>query len=177
MPAVTSGGRAINEPVVRGERQIVIGIGESRASADPGADLVTYALGSCIAVIAYDVDRLIGGMLHIMLPHSSLSPGRAKTQPSVFADTGIAILFQQMAALGAHRRALHVRLIGGASRTNDPGHFNVGKRNLQSTLEVLGQWGLTVAALDVGGTESRTPRLSVGDGRVVIRTAITEYEL
>jgi chemotaxis protein CheD len=112
-----------------------------------------------------------------MLPHSSLSVERAKTQPGTFADTGIKLLFQQMAALGAHRRDLAIRLVGGASRTNDPGLFNVGKRNLQSVLEILEQWGLRPSAQDVGGTESRTPRLFVANGRLVVRTALKEAEL
>jgi chemotaxis protein CheD len=163
--------------VPRAERQLVVGIGESRASADGLAELVTYALGSCIAVIAFDVQRAVGGLLHIMLPHSSLSAERAKAQPATFADTGISLLFQQMAALGAHRRDLAIRLVGGASRTNDPGLFNVGKRNLQSTLEVLDQWGLRPSAMDVGGTESRTPRLAILNGRVIVRSALSEREL
>ena len=51
----------------------VVGVGDCCVSGDPDAVLVTYALGSCIAVVIHDPVSKVGGLLHYMLPESSLS--------------------------------------------------------------------------------------------------------
>jgi len=47
---------------------IVIGVGDCQVSRNPEDCLVTYALGSCIAVIIYDPIAHVAGMLHYLLP-------------------------------------------------------------------------------------------------------------
>ena len=60
-------------------RQIVVGVGDGGVSRNPDSTIVTYALGSCVAVILYDPVAKVAGMLHYMLPESSIS----KTMPRV----------------------------------------------------------------------------------------------
>ena len=55
----------------------------------PDIELSVYALGPSGLVILYDDTIPAGGLLHYMLPDSSLSPERAINQPNLFADTGI----------------------------------------------------------------------------------------
>ena len=55
------------------ESRIVVGIGEYAVADQPDATIVTHALGSCIAVCAWDPDAGVGGLLHFMLPTGSLS--------------------------------------------------------------------------------------------------------
>ena len=49
-------------------RSVVVGISDCKISGDSEDLLITYALGSCIAVILYDPVVKVGGMLHYMLP-------------------------------------------------------------------------------------------------------------
>ncbi len=95
-------------------KALVVGISDCQVSADRDSELVTYALGSCIAVSVWDPLRRIAGMLHFMLPESSLDAHKAETNPCMFADTGIESLFKVAAEKGADRRRLVVRLAGGA---------------------------------------------------------------
>ena len=72
-----------------------------QVSNDPRVTLVTYSLGSCIGVAIWDPTARVSGILHYMLPDSSISPEKAKTGPAMFADTGIPRLFRDAYALGA----------------------------------------------------------------------------
>ena len=55
----------------------VVGIAQMKVSADPGDELVAYALGSCLGVAVHDPVARVGGLLHAMLPLSSYEPPRA----------------------------------------------------------------------------------------------------
>jgi chemotaxis protein CheD len=152
-------------------RQVVVGISDCRVTNDASTSIVTYALGSCIAVAIYDPVARVGGMLHLMLPESSLDTAKAERNPYMFADTGIPLLFRQAYAAGADKKRLVVRLAGGAQVMDEAGIFNVGKRNCLTVRKVLWRAGVMISAESVGGRESRTVRLEVGTGRFLMRTA------
>jgi chemotaxis protein CheD len=128
--------------------------------------LVTHALGSCIAVAVHDPVAQVGGLLHIMLPDSAIDRDKAVRQPYMYADTGIAELLRAVCALGASKRRLHVRLVGGAQVVDPNGIFNIGKRNYLACRKVLWNAGVMVRTEAVGGNASRTVRMEVGSGRL-----------
>jgi len=157
--------------------QIVVDIADIQVSADPNAVIVTYALGSCIAVIAHDQKRQIGGMIHYMLPLSSASPDKAAQKPAMFADTGIPLLFERLYALGSRKQDLVVKVTGGGTLHDDKGVFNIGQRNYTVLRKIFWKNNVLIAKEDVGGAKSRTVRLFVGDGRVTITSQSVEVEL
>src|ERR1051325_1176946 len=108
----------------------VVLISDLRVSSDPGLVLATHALGSCIGVAAYDPLRRIGGLLHYQLPASEIDPERARHNPAMFADTGMALLLSQMSALGAAKNRLAITLAGGARMLAGTDTFDIGRRNL-----------------------------------------------
>jgi chemotaxis protein CheD len=150
---------------------IVVGVGDCQVSADPQSVLVTYALGSCIAVMIHDPVAGVGGLLHFMLPESSLDRTKADEKPYMFADTGIPLLFRSAYQLGADKRRLVVSAAGGAQMMDPQGVFNIGKRNHVSMRKILWKAGVLVHAEDIGGMSSRTVRLEVSTGRVLLRGA------
>jgi chemotaxis protein CheD len=150
---------------------LVVGVGECRVTNNPQSVLVTYALGSCIAVIVHDPVARVGGLLHFMLPESSLDRAKAEQNPFLFADTGIPRLFQRACELGAQRRRMIVTAAGGAQLLDDNGVFNIGRRNRLAMRKALWQANLALYAEHTGGTESRTVRLEVDTGRVFVRDA------
>jgi chemotaxis protein CheD len=75
-------------------KDLVVGISDFQCSNKPEDILVTYALGSCIAVVVYDPVAVVGGLLHFMLPDSTLDQNKAAESPAMFADTGIPLLFK-----------------------------------------------------------------------------------
>jgi chemotaxis protein CheD len=147
-------------------RQIVVGVGDGGVSRNPDSTIVTYALGSCVAVILYDPVAKVAGMLHYMLPESSISSGSTNPRPWMFADTGVPLLLRIALETGADKRRLRVFAAGGAQVMNDNGVFNIGKRNCLALRKALWKAGLVAHAEETGGTEARTVRIEVDTGRV-----------
>ena len=158
-------------------RQIVIGISDLQVSKDPNVVLATYALGSCIGVMVHDPQRMIGGLIHYMLPLSSANLEKAKERPAMFADTGIPLLFEKLYALGAQKRDLVVKVAGGGNLHDTKGVFNIGKRNYTVLRKMFWKNNVLISAEDVGGDRSRTTRLYVGTGTVTVSSQGTETEL
>lgn len=158
---------------------ITVGMADLRVTNDPSAVLVTYALGSCIAVLVYDPIKRAAGMIHYMLPNSSITPEKSKEKPAMFADTGIPLLFEKMYAMSCKKADLVVRVVGGASISDENGMFEIGKRNYVIARKLFWKSGVPIAAEAVGGGVSRTARLFVDDGRTTIRASdrMQEFEL
>jgi len=156
---------------------LTVDISDIKVSDDPDALIVTYALGSCIAVMVYDPVRVAAGMIHYMLPLSETAPDKAKARPAMFADTGIPLLFQTMYALGCKKQNLVVKVAGGGALYDDKGLFSIGKRNYTILRKMFWKSGVMIAAEDVGGAKSRTARLHVASGRCTITSQGTEVEL
>jgi chemotaxis protein CheD len=157
--------------------QITVDISDLRVSASPDDLIVTYALGSCIAVIVHDPKRKVGGMIHYMLPLSEIAPEKAKDKPAMFADTGIPELFRTMYGMGCDKKDLVVKVAGGGALYDDKGLFSIGKRNYTVLRKMFWKAGVMIAAEDVGGAKSRTARLWVGDGRCTIASQGEEVPL
>lgn len=155
----------------------VVDIADMQVSGDPLVTLVTYSLGSCIGVSIWDPVVHAGGMLHYMLPESSLSLEKAKANPDMFADTGIPHLFRAVYELGAVKKRLIVKVAGGSQLLDNNGTFNIGKRNYVMLRKIFWKNGVLIDSEDVGGSVSRTVRLDVQTGRVTIRNRGKEVEL
>jgi len=147
----------------------VVGISDCKVSWDPEDLLVTYALGSCIAVALYDPVAKVGGMLHYMLPDSALDANKAQQNPYMFADTGIQRLIAAVKSKGAQPPRMVVRLAGGAQVLDSHGTFQIGKRNYLAAKRILWKAGVLIAAEAVGGEVSRTTRLEIATGRMWVR--------
>jgi chemotaxis protein CheD len=152
------------------ESLLTIDIADLQVTKDQNATLVTYALGSCIAVIVYDPVQKAGGMIHYMLPTSKTSPDKAKIKPAMFADTGVPMLFESMYALGCAKENLIVKVAGGGALYDDKGTFNIGKRNYTILRKLFWKNNIIIAAEDVGGRKSRTARLKVRTGEVIVKS-------
>ena len=150
---------------------LVIGIGDCKLSRDPADTLVTHALGSCIAIMLHDPVARVAGLLHYMLPESTLDQEKALRQPFLYADTGIPLLFKSAYALGAVKSRLIVMAAGGAQMLDFGGTFHIGKRNHQAMRKIFWKAGVMVHREEVGGNSSRTVRIDVATGRVQLRTA------
>lgn len=149
---------------------IIVGISDLRCSDAASDELVTYALGSCIAVGAHDTTAGVGGLLHFLLPDSRQDPQRALVQPASYADTGIPLLLRAMERLGADRKRIRVRLAGGSQMMTDSAQLAVGKRNYMAARRLLWQAGVLVEMEAVGGAMSRNLGLLVGTGEFWVQT-------
>lgn len=155
----------------------VVDIADCQVSADREDTLITYSLGSCIGVTIWDPHVHVGGMIHYMLPESSLSPEKAKLKPAMFADSGVPTLFRAAYELGAVKKRLIVKVAGGSQLLDDKGTFNIGKRNYVMLRKIFWKNGVLIDAEHIGGSLSRTLRLHVDNGRVTITNRGQETEL
>ncbi len=150
-------------------QRVVIGVGDMAVSNSSNTTLSTYALGSCVGIIAYDPQSTVGGILHIMLPDSTLSPEKAVNQPSMFADTGLRVFFKSLLGLGTDRRRLRLLLAGGASVLSQSDVFKIGERNIEAVKRILSANGLVPRMEDLGGYNNRTVHLTMSTGEVEIK--------
>jgi len=157
--------------------RLVVDISDIQVSNDPACEIVTYALGSCIAVIVYDPRLRVGGMLHYMLPSAQVAPTQAEQRPAMFADTGIPLLFDQIYSFGCRDVDLIVKAAGGGKLYDADGPFDIGRRNYLKLNELFRSRRITIAAEDVGGCKSRTVRMAIDSGRIIVRSGRDEVEL
>jgi chemotaxis protein CheD len=150
---------------------LTVGVGELRVSGNREDALVTYALGSCIGLIVYDGVAKVGGLLHYMLPDSTIDAAKAAATPAMFADTGIPLLFRSCYELGAEKKRMTVHAAGGAQVMGSADMFEIGKRNQLALKKILWKAGVLMRGDAVGGTVSRTVRIELDTGRIVLRTA------
>jgi chemotaxis protein CheD len=146
-------------------------------AATPETVLVTYALGSCLGLAVYDSTARVGGLLHFMLPDSAMHPARSCQNPSMFADTGIALLLERVRSHGGSCRHLTVCAVGAARILDEQGVFEIGKQNYQAARRLLSKHGLPLACEAVGGMTFRTLSLEIATGRVLVNEAGRKLEL
>ncbi len=159
------------------ERKVVVGVGGLAVSSNPGVVLTTYSLGSCLGITIYDPQVGAGGMLHAMLPDSSINPLKAADQPAMFVDTGMAALFRAASKFALEKQRVEICVAGGAQFLDDKGFFNIGQRNFTSLTELFRREGLVLRASAVGGMTSRTLHLNLRTGQVRIKTSGQKEEI
>ena len=155
---------------------VAVGVGEFKVSGQMDDLLVTYSLGSCVGLTAYDPKARVGGILHSMLPDSRINPEKALSQPAMFVDSGMTAFLGELFALGATRGGLQIKMAGGAKVLKDGEFFDIGRRNLLMAKKILWKNNLAILAEDTGGETSRTLRLRVEDGWTSIRDQAGERE-
>ncbi len=152
-------------------QRVVVGVGDMSVSNNVAITISTYALGSCIGIVAYDPVVRAGGLLHFMLPESKLSPEKARMQPAMFADSGLPLFFRSLASLRADRCRLRIFVAGGANVLGSGvDNFKIGERNIRATAAYLTQNGLGLSHGEVGGTINRTLHLDIGSGEIKLKT-------
>lgn len=155
---------------------LVVGISEMRLSRDPEEVIVTYSLGSCLGVTVYDPKARIGAMVHCLLPTAVHARDKARKNPFMFVNTGVAMTVRRVVEAGANKQRLIFKAAGGANMRKDR-IFDTGLRNFASLERLMANNCRTLAAQDVGGTIPRTLFLYLDTGRVVVRSLGKEYEL
>ncbi|HDQ13438.1 MAG TPA: chemotaxis protein CheD [Sediminispirochaeta sp.] len=154
-----------------------VGIGEWQVSNRPEDELKTYALGSCVAVLAYDPKNRVAGLIHVALPDSKVNQDKALKLPGYFADTGLPVLFEEMQKKGAAKKNIKVKLTGGSSIMDQNRHFDIGRRNTIAIKRYLWKNGYGVVKEDTGGNSSRTVSFKVGDGTILVSNAGKSWEI
>ena len=147
-----------------------VGIAEIKVGAAPEV-LISYGLGSCLALTLHDPTLRVGGMAHTLLP--AHLPGTAPPRPGKFVDTAVARLLELVLEAGARRQRLVAKFVGGANMFEAilaPGREQVGARNAEAARATLEAFGIPLVAEDSGGNYGRSAEFLLATGEVRVRT-------
>lgn len=125
--------------------------------------LKSNAIGSCIVITAYDRQRQIGALAHIMLPGKA--PENRVFQKTRYASDAIDELIYILKLNGANENNIEVCLAGGANvlkRKDD----NIRQDIIVSVEELLKKRKIKIKAKSLGGTERRSISLDLDNGKV-----------
>ena len=167
-------------PVTVGRRRVgnvVVSIADMKISDCPDDLVVTYALGSCLGVAIYDHVAKVGGMMHCMLPLGRVDPQKAESNPPMFVDTGIPLLFNEVYRLGAQKNRLIVKVAGCSQLLDDKKLFEIGQRNYTVFRKILWKNSILISGEHIGGSFSRTLFLDMATGEVIVRIKDQEITL
>lgn len=132
----------------------------------------TSGLGSCVGVVLYDDLKNIAGLVHIMLPDSSL--GKTTTlNEAKFADTGIAALIVKIKEEGGSPIRLKAKIAGGAQMFQFSANkdiMRIGPRNVEAVKNQLQKHRIPIVAEDIGGNSGRTIEFDPQTNMLSIRT-------
>ncbi|MDM5207311.1 chemotaxis protein CheD [Cytobacillus kochii] len=132
----------------------------------------TSGLGSCVGVVLYDQKKKIAGLVHIMLPDSSLAKSKV-FNPAKFADSGIKHLYDELIKSGAHRISIMAKYAGGAHMfkfSSGQDVIRIGERNIATTERILKNLQIEVTGKDVGGHCGRTIEFNPENGKMMVKT-------
>ncbi len=149
----------------------IVGVADMKVSNNPSESIITYSLGSCIGLVIYDPVSKVGGMLHYMLPDSTIDKDKAADRPYMFANSGIPRLFKSAYQLGATKQRMKVYVAGGAEILDQKGFFNIGKRNYMALKKMFFKNHVMIDKQDVGGNVNRTVRIEIATGDIYVKTS------
>ncbi|MCL2063191.1 MAG: chemotaxis protein CheD [Candidatus Cloacimonetes bacterium] len=158
-------------------KQLVVNIADMKISTKPDEFLVTYSLGSCVALAIFDPYIQAAGLIHIMLPDSTIEKNPININPYKFVDLGVPALYKELFKLGAKRNHVITKIIGGSNVMDKNKYFNIGERNFTAVRKMLWRNNMIIHKEDVGGSKSRTVRLYTSTGKVLVSNSYEEYEL
>jgi len=150
------------EPVLE---EVRVNMAELKVENKP-VELVT-SVGSCVAICIHDSMNKCGGLAHIMLPDSSISP--QEPLPAKFADTAVPALIKAIKRFGGEDRRLYAKIAGGANMFPTMNALNIGAKNIEATKVVLKKHNIRLVAEEVGGQNGRRITFNIATGVATVK--------
>lgn len=144
--------------------------GDCRFSSQGAWRLMTYGLGSDVAVTAHAPAAGLSALLRFVYPDSSADPGLAKDNPWLFADTGVSLLLSTLRKCGARNQEIEIQVIGGADVAEEETSQANGRRNELAVRKALWLEGVLLKSDDLGGDSMRTVRFDTAANRLMVRS-------
>lgn len=149
---------------------ISIGISEF-AIAEAPAFLVTYGLGSCVAIALYDPERRIGAMAHTLLP-SPPSERSPDSKSPKYTSSAVELMVEELGKRGCAAGRVVAKLAGGACMFNTlckSFRGVIGDRNVAEAKAALEKYGIPLLSEDTGGDYGRTIEFCTATGNMLVK--------
>jgi putative nucleotidyltransferase with HDIG domain len=128
---------------------------------DNAKSIILHAyLGTCVAVVLYDTEAKIGGLIHLLLPEP-ISSDEA-FHPGKYASTGFPIFLKALYDAGASPKKLKAWIAGGAlvgPLENYDMELDIGGRTVERVMQFIADEKIQIEKSETGGFF--TCRLSV----------------
>lgn len=144
--------------------------GDCRFSSEGASRLVTYSLGSDVAITAHAPAAGLSALLRFVYPDSRVDPGKAKENPWLFADTGVSLLLSTLRKCGASNTDIQIQAIGGANVSDDDTAEVNGKSNELAVRKALWTEGVLLKSDDLGGDTMRAVWFDAATDRLMVRS-------
>ena len=154
------------------DKKINVGLAEVKTAMKPHI-LATPSVGSCVAIILYDELTGVGSMAHIMLPDINLA--KSKKNKGKFANTAVEMMLKEMIDMGAARRRIKAKIVGGANMfpTVIRGSaMHMGARNISAVKNELKKRKIRLLAEDTDGNHGRSVVFFLESGVVRTKSAL-----
>ncbi len=139
--------------------------------------LETESLGSCVALVALDPEKRVGGLWVFVLPAQKiLVSGPNGTSPTFFADQGLELFLKALKEQGAELARLKFCIVGGARFLEAPTVFDLGGLNISMIRKLFKEKGIKTYEEHVGGPFPRKVMLDVGMGTIEVKSSEQEEE-
>lgn len=130
-------------------------------------------LGSCVSLVFWHPQELVGGMCHFMLPSRGCRGG--SRPDGRYADEAMQLMLAEIKASGLNPAAFRLRIFGGGNMFPEltrrhAGH--IGQKNVEAALALLENHCLTCVASHVEGYGHRHLLFDVWSGHVHLRHSV-----
>lgn len=143
--------------------------GDFHFTDDPDTRFRTL-LGSCVAMSMWHPKRRLGGMSHYLLP----TRGERRKAPfdGRYADEAYFLFLREAIRHNTDPADYEIKLFGGGDMFAELNHrraAEIGRMNIEASLELLKGFGLKPKARHVGGIGHRVVMLDLWDGSVWVK--------
>jgi chemotaxis protein CheD len=133
----------------------------------------TGSVGSCVVIALFDTEKRVGGLAHAMLPHRKNNLTGDK-YPARYVDEAINNLLEGLKAVGANKKNILAKLVGGASmfKKLTEEKNSIGSQNIQMARQKLQELGIPIDGEDTGGSSGKMVIFDLKTGIVDVSTAL-----
>lgn len=125
---------------------------------------ISTILGSCVSVTIFSARRGIGGMCHAQLPRKRSSRTNDRFR---YVDSSIYSMLHEFEQMGVNRTEMVVNLLGGADVLESS--LSIGRKNIETALEIIAKENLYLARSDVGGRRGRKIHFDTHTGKILLK--------
>lgn len=149
---------------------ITIGLGEYAITDACEESIITYALGSCVALVLHCPVTGCTGMAHIVLPESNAKHHIQEKKEAYFASEIVPKMLDYFINRpSCNVEKLRVLIVGGSECISENDMFKIGPKNVAKVKSFLDAYQLRYNETDTLGCCSRTVEISIGTGMVKIK--------
>ena len=144
-------------------KQIIYAMTGEVKAGNKNTILKSSAIGSCIAITAYNKQNQIGALAHIMLPGKA--PENRNIKKTRYASNAIDELINILELNGVNNNEIEVCIAGGANVLKRKDDY-IGQDIIKSVEEILKKRKINIMARSLGGSQRRSVSLDVETGCV-----------